>query len=47
MNKYYHYYFTMSCVGASFDMTTQSKSKHFEAKLIGVFLETIHKTVQM
>ena len=42
MNKFYcyHYYLIMSCVGAPFDMKTQSKPKHFEQKIIGVLLET-------
>ena len=42
MNKfyYYHYYFTLSCVGAPFGMKTQSKLKHFEEKMIGPLLET-------
>ena len=30
----------MSCVGAPFDMKTQSKPKYFEKKMIGVILET-------
>ena len=41
MNKfYYNYYCIMACVGAPFDMKTQSKPKHFEEKMIGVLLET-------
>ena len=41
MNKcYYYYYFIMACVGAPFDMKTQSTPKHFEEKMIGVLLET-------
>ena len=41
VNKFYHYYyFIMACVGALFDMKTQSKPKHFEEKIIGVLLET-------
>ena len=41
MNKfYYYYYFIMACVGAPFDVKTQSKPKHFEEKITGVLLET-------
>ena len=42
VNKFYyhHYYFIMSCVGAPFDMKTQSKQKPFEEKMIGVLLKT-------
>ena len=37
---YYHYYLIMSCVGAPFNMKTQSKPKRFEEKMIGHLLET-------